>query len=123
MRKGIPAKLSAFMAPASRSLLSPLMLRRLCEGEMLGVGWITLMSIWSVVSPAEFRLSRSDLMEVLGTAPVSGPQLESWEYPPRGVPGPSPVTRSGELLAPESFSCGKIPFTATIREWRTELGK
>ena len=49
IRKGMPAKLSP-KAGVSRSFESPLILRKLWEGEIVGVGCITLISICNVVS-------------------------------------------------------------------------
>ena len=45
IRNGIPAKFSFTFVTTSKSLESPLILRKLCDGEIFGVGCITLMSI------------------------------------------------------------------------------
>ena len=80
------------------------MLRRLWVGDMLGVGWITLMSICRV-SPQEPVLRARE--EAAAPAP-SGPRIESWQG------------GSEELVVAEegSLSCWdtRPVFTATIRE-------
>ena len=64
IKKGIPAKFSLTPLPlisASKSLDSAPMLLRLCEGEMLGVGCITLISIWRPAVSAPGQVEEEDV--------------------------------------------------------------
>ena len=126
IRKGIPAKFSLTFASGSKSLESPLILRKLWEGDIFGVGWITLMSIWSV-SPELFWFL-SDILTGLTFAWVStGPWTDSWHVGGAGMAAMvgdfCSFTRCVELLEEDSFSWGIMPFTATINECLTALGK